>query len=113
LWLKLICYNPLMNLWLIRQKIRKDEYDLSEHAHRERQAEQITMEEIEQTLYHGGIIEEYLDDPRGESCLIGSKSLHIVCGWRGERLLVVTVYRPKKPVWINWKTRAKELKSRG
>ncbi|MGH7203012.1 MAG: hypothetical protein ACREHC_01045 [Candidatus Levyibacteriota bacterium] len=40
------------------------------------------------------------------------KALHIVCGMRGERLLIVTVYRPKKPTWIDYKTRAKEIKSR-
>jgi len=40
------------------------------------------------------------------------KLTHVVCGKRGKRLLILTVYRPKLPVWIDYKTRVKELKSR-
>lgn len=105
-----------MDIRLIRRKVRLEEYDLSVHAHLERQDEQITVEEIEKTLLNGGIIEKYPDDPRGESCLVAGEVsgqlLHVVCGFRGDKLLIVTVYRPKLPVWIDLKTRAKELKSR-
>ena len=101
-----------MDIKLVRRKVRAGEYDLSEHAHQERQEERITVDEIEKTILKGVIIEEYPKDPRGKSCLIGMKALHVVCGFRGERLLIVTNYRPKEPTWINWKTRAKELKSR-
>lgn len=101
-----------MDIKIIRRKVKAGEYDLSEHAHRERQAEQITTEEIEKTLLKGDIIEKYQKDPRGESYLVASKKLHVVCGFRGERLLIVTNYRPQSPIWIDWKTRAKELKSR-
>ena len=101
-----------MDIKLIRSKILSGEYDLSEHAHKERQEEQITVEEIEKTILKGAIIEKYLKDPRGKSCLVGTKNLHLVCGFRSERLLIVTNYRPKKPTWTNWKTRAKELKNR-
>ncbi len=101
-----------MDIKWIREKVRLNEYDLSSHAHQERQEEQITIEEIEKTLLKGSIIEEYPSDPRGQSCLVAIKSLHVVCGIRNERLLIVTNYRPIPPTWVNWKTRAKELKSR-
>lgn len=101
-----------MDIRLIRKEVRKGEYDLSYHAHQERQEEQITIEEIETTILKGGIIEEYPNDPRGESCLVASRNLHVVCGFRKERLLIVTNYRPKPPTWIDYKTRAKELKNR-
>lgn len=105
-----------MDIALIRIKIRAQEYDLSVHAHRERQEEQITIDEIEKTLLEGVIIERYPEDPRGESCLVAGKvtnqALHVVCGMRGSRLLIVTVYRPKEPTWKDYKTRRKELKSR-
>ncbi|OGE25663.1 hypothetical protein A3C26_01725 [Candidatus Daviesbacteria bacterium RIFCSPHIGHO2_02_FULL_39_12] len=101
-----------MDLRVIRRKIKLGEYDLSYHAHTERQEEEITTSEVEQTLLKSGIIETYPEDPRGKSCLIGNKKLHVVCGFRRNRLLVVTVYRPKPPTWIDYKTRAKELKSR-
>lgn len=105
-----------MDILFIRNKIKKEEYDLSVHAHQERQDEQITIAEIENILLKGDIIEIYSKDPRGQSCLVAGKiadiPLHIVCGIRENRLLIVTVYRPKRPTWIDYKTRAKEIKSR-
>ena len=105
-----------MKISFIRDKVRFGEYDLSAHAHRERQEEQITIEEMEQVLLKGAIIEQYPGDVRGESCLVAGrfegKPLHVVCGRRDERLLIVTLYRPKPPIWISLKKRAKELKSR-
>lgn len=105
-----------MDIDEIRKKIQIQQYDLSSHAHQERQEEQITVGEIEKVILEGDIIEKYLNDPRGQSCLVGGKildkSLHVVCGFRGERLLIVTVYRPKLPIWRDYKTRVKEIKSR-
>ncbi len=96
--------------------MRNREYDLSVHAHNERQEDHITVEEIEKVILKGDIIERYPNDPRGGSCLIAgiafTKPLHVVCGKRGKRLLIVTIYRPKQPVWIDYKTRSKEVKSR-
>ena len=105
-----------MDINSIRDNIKENEYDLSEHAHRERQEEQITVSEIERVILEGGIIEQYPSDPRGKRCLVAGKvakqPLHVVCGMRGDRLLIVTVYRPKEPTWRDYKTRTKELESR-
>lgn len=105
-----------MDLKTIKEKVRKQEYDLSLHAHQERQEEQVSIEEIEKAILTGDIIEQYPDDPRGTSCLIAGKAqgrpLHLVCGFRGKRLLIVTVYRPKALIWKDYKTRARRLKSR-
>lgn len=105
-----------MNSSFIKEKIRNGEYDLSIHAHNERQEEQITVKEVKKVLLKGDIIEKYPNDPRGESCLIAGivlkKPLHVVCGMRGNRLLIVTVYRPRPPVWMDYETRLKEIKSR-
>lgn len=105
-----------MDIAFIIKKIRNQEYDFSVHAHNERQEEQIAVEEIEKVLLKGDIIEKYPNDPRGESCLVtgivSKRPLHIVCGKRDDRLLIVTVYIPKPPVWKDYKTRSKELKNR-
>ena len=105
-----------MDLGEIKVKIRKDEYDLSHHAHVERQAEHITIKEIEGTILNGGVIEQYPKDPRGPSVLIGGKvgtrNFHVICGKRNDRILVVTVYEPKLPKWVDYKTRSREVKSR-
>ena len=42
----------------IRKKTKDEEYDLSLHAHQERQEEQITITEIEKALLKGDIIEK-------------------------------------------------------
>ena len=105
-----------MNIAFIKNKVRDQMYEISAHAHQERQEEKITIHEIEKIILKGVILEIYSNDSRGESCLVVGKilniPLHVVCGIRGEKLLIVTVYRPRFPVWINYKTRAKEVKSR-
>lgn len=105
-----------MDLKHIKDKISNNEYDLSEHAHTERQAEHITIKEIEKAILSGEIIESYSKDERGESVLIGAtllnRGLHIVCGTRGGRILIVTVYEPRMPKWIDYKTRSRPLKDR-
>lgn len=73
----------------------------------------ITLDEIKHALLEGDIIEQYPNDSRGPSCLLCTEAIHIVCGTRENRLLVVTNYRPQPPVWKDYKTRTKELKSRG
>lgn len=84
-----------MDIAFIRKKVRSGEYDLSAHAHQERQQEQITIDEIEKVLLKGDIIERYPNDPRGKSGLVGAavskKPLHAICGTRNNRLLIVTV----------------------
>ena len=105
-----------MDIDFIKKRVSSNEYDLSLHAHNERQEEQITIDEIEKVLLRGVIIEQYPNDPRGGSCLVAGrvskKPLHVVCGVRGKRLLIITVYRPRPPVWINYKIRTKETKNR-
>jgi len=62
----------------------------------------ITVWELEDALRDCEIIENYLDDTRGESCLIlgfcESKPIHAVCTIRTdpEELLLITVYDPSK-----------------
>lgn len=105
-----------MDLKQIQNKVNNNEYDLSEHAHTERQAEQISIKEIEKAILSGEIIENYPKDFRGYSVLIGAellnRSLHVVCGAKGGRILIVTVYEPKPPKWIDYKTRSRPLKDR-
>lgn len=89
----------------IKAAVENDEFVLSQHAHEERQAESIGIDDIKTAILGGEIIESYLEDKRGESCLISGYSnvrpIHVVCGkskigW----LKVITVYIPKPPKWI-------------
>lgn len=96
----------------IREAAGKNQFQLTEHAHDERQQEPIKVEEIKEALINCEILEDYSDDPRGASCLVlgysGEKPVHIVCGQaKNQWLLIITVYIPRLPKWIDPRTRAK------
>ncbi len=95
-----------MQIDRLRKRIRSNRYEISLHAQKERCEEEISIQEIEQAILRGEIIEDYPQDRRGPSCLVlgysGNKPIHIVCsiltnGW----LRIITVYIPKMPKWIN------------
>ena len=96
----------------IQERANKNEFLLTGHAHKERQEEFIKTKEIRAALISGEILENYPDDPRGPSCLIlgfsEGRAIHVVCGrTKGDWLLIITVYIPTLPKWINERKRAK------
>jgi len=98
-----------MDIEIIKQLVREDRYLYSVHAEIERKTDELTFMQIEEALLNGKILEEYSDTGRGESCLIvgfaGETPIHTVCGWRGERIVLITVYVPKPPKFIDPWTR--------
>jgi hypothetical protein len=86
----------------IRRLVSEGRYEFSKHAEREREADKITVGELEQALMRCEVIEDYPDDPRGPSSLVlgfaGERPVHAVCAVRDdpEELLLVTVYDPSK-----------------
>jgi hypothetical protein len=86
----------------IQERTRKGTYYFSKHGDQERQNDNLTIAEVEEALLAGRILEQYEDTGRGESCLIvgftgNGKPIHIVCGRRGDGLVVITVYIPQSP----------------
>lgn len=98
-----------MDITQIKAKIRNNQYAYSHHAEIERKAQDLTFAQIEQALLNSEILEEYSDTGRGPSCLLvgfaGETPIHTVCGWRGEKLVIVTVYIPRPPKFIDPWTR--------
>lgn len=99
-----------MEIHTIQEQVRQGEYEISFHAEKERYAEDISLSDIETTILNGKILEDYSDDPRGESCLIlgyaEERSIHVVCGYTSTRSIrVITVYLPKQPKWQDERTR--------
>lgn len=89
----------------IQKHIKKKDYLFSEHADEEKTKDKLKIKEIEEAILCGEIIEERLDDPRGESRLIAGKSssgrtIHIVIGIRLDKPLIVTNYIPSEAEWI-------------
>ena len=99
-----------MKIEEIGEKIKHNEYEITFHA--EKDAENITLPDLDAAISNGEILEEYPNDPRGLSCLIlgysQNQPIHIVCGYTSAGWIrVVTVYVPKLPKWINERVRVK------
>ena len=89
-------------------KVRCDQYVYTHHADIERRADALTFAQVEEALLNGEILEAYPDTGRGESCLVlgfsGEMPVHIVCGWRGGKVALITVYVPGPPKFVDpWK----------
>jgi hypothetical protein len=90
----------------IHSRIRAGQYYFSRHGDQERQNDNLTLEEIEEALLTGRILEQYEDTGRGESCLVvgfteSGKPLHMVCGEIEDRIVIITVYIPTPPKFKN------------
>lgn len=98
-----------MDIEEIKAKVRENKYVYTLHAEIEAKAENLTFAEIEQGLLNGEILEQYSDTGRGESCLVlgfaENIPIHVICGWRGDRIAIVTVYIPRPPKFIDARTR--------
>ena len=98
-----------MNIDEIRALVQADRYVYSVHADFERKADNLTLAQVEKAILDGTILEHYLDTGRGASCLIVGVSdnvpIHVVCGWRGERIVLITVYIPRPPKFTDPWTR--------
>lgn len=100
-----------LTIELIRERTAASDYELSLHADEERLAETLTIAQLEEVLQSAELLEDYPSDPRGPSCLVlgyvDGSPVHVVCGRTKQgRLIVITVYRPKMPKWLDERRRA-------
>ena len=96
----------------IRQAIRSGDYRLTRHAELERDADGITMDELEEAFASGMVelLEDYSDDPKGHSMLVlgftdAGMPMHAVIGLSRSKVAFVTVYRPDPLKWDDWRWR--------
>lgn len=94
-----------MDFKKIQKLIKKKDYLFSDHADDERTKDKLTVEEVEEAILSGKVIEERLDDPRGESRLVAGKTnagkmIHVVIGLRFGKPVIVTNYIPSQEEWI-------------
>ncbi len=98
-----------MDIEEIKARVRADQYVYTSHAEVERKADELTFAQVEEALLNGQILEQYPDTGRGESCLVlgftGGIPIHVVCGWRGEKIALITVYIPRQPRFVDPWTR--------
>ena len=95
-----------MDIDWIKKCIFNNSYYFTSHADIERMNDNLKIIDIEQAILSGRILEIYKNDIRGHSCLIVGFSdnaipIHIVCGERNNKLVIITVYIPKPPKFKN------------
>ncbi len=64
----------------------------------------ITTAEVRYVVENGTVIESYLDDPRGASCLMlgygeEGRAIHVVCSPKPDFLAIITAYLPDSDEW--------------
>lgn len=101
-----VVMGNMFDIEWIRNQIRSGQEYFSRHADQERQNDNLTIAEVKEALLNGRILEQYADTGRGESCLVAGfsnngKPVHVVCGEREDRLIIITVYIPSPPKFIN------------
>ena len=73
----------------------------------------ISTQEVRSVILRGEVIEDYLEDVRGHSCLMFGRGaedrpVHVVCAPKRDYLAVITVYLPSADQWVlDWRTRRK------
>lgn len=93
----------------IRDKIRKGEYRLSDHAVKRMIERYIDRSEVENAIMRGEIIEKYPNDKYSPSCLIYGKTeeerdLHVQISLP-PTVVVITTYEPDPLEWIDCRIR--------
>ena len=74
----------------------------------------ISIEDIENAVINGEIIEQYPNDYPYPSCLVigytfNKRALHVVCGSNGIELWLITAYYPNPELWMdNYRQRRKK-----
>jgi hypothetical protein len=110
-------YNEKLGFMDIQWIHRKcqEPFVITGHADEECVEDDISLADIKRALGAGEILEQYADrkDLRGDSCLmlghgVDRTPIHMVLARNNsDRLVVVTVYRPMPPKWVNERTRRK------
>ncbi|MCL4835884.1 MAG: DUF4258 domain-containing protein [Caldilineaceae bacterium] len=89
----------------IQRAVRRRQYIYSSHADLKRKARGLTIAQVRTALLRGEILEEYPDTGRGESCLVlgfaREQPVHIVCGKLGDQIVLITVYVPEPPNFVD------------
>ncbi|AEM78214.1 DUF4258 domain-containing protein [Thermoanaerobacter wiegelii] len=98
-----------LDIKTIKKLILKGQWFLSEHALDRLIERNLRISDVLVSILNGEIIETYPEDPRGYSCLVlGRKDelfIHTVCGFIKDNLVIITVYIPEPPKWIDERTR--------
>ncbi len=94
-----------MALEQLRSQAATGNVRLTQHAHQEMVEEEITLDQLLETIVSGQVLENYPEHRRGACCLVNGttkegRPLHIVCTTALPVLIIITAYEPKAPRWV-------------
>ena len=78
---------------------------ITQHAQQEMVEEDISLDDLLETISQGQILEDYPQHKRGACCLLSGltaegRAIHVVCTTARPTLIIVTVYEPKPAKWV-------------
>ncbi|MFZ0547437.1 MAG: DUF4258 domain-containing protein [Candidatus Promineifilaceae bacterium] len=82
----------------IRRAVRERQYQMTDHALDEADADDLTLDDIRNVLLSGVLDSTYTDDPRGVRYVVrgdvDEKEVDVVCRFQsdGRLLIIITVY---------------------
>jgi hypothetical protein len=96
--------NTNATLETIRAQAVAEQLRITAHAQQEMVEEDITLDEVLQSIIAACILEDYPEHQRGPCCLLLGETqvgrpLHIVCTTAQPMLIIITAYEPKPPKW--------------
>jgi hypothetical protein len=89
----------------LRSQVADEKVRVTQHAQQEMAEENIALSEVFEALSNSRILEHYPNHRRGACCLLNGytknkRPLHIVCTTTRPTLIIITVYKPIPPKWI-------------
>lgn len=91
----------------IRAKIQAGQFEFSKHAVDQSITRQISVQELREAIINSEVIEDYLNDKYGPSCLVLGRTqtgrlLHLQCSYPSrQRVKIITLYEPDPNEWID------------
>lgn len=90
----------------IQEQAKAEVFRITQHALEEMDAEKVTLVEVLAAIANGQILEYYTEHKRGPCCLLYGQThqkrpLHVVCTTAQPVLIIITVYVPLLPKWVN------------
>ncbi len=78
---------------------------ITQHAQQEMVEEDISLDDLLETISQGQILEDYPQHKRGACCLLSGlttagRAIHVVCTTARPTLIIITVYEPMPPKWV-------------
>ncbi len=89
----------------LRRKVAENRFEFSKHAVDQSILRKIKIQEIQEAIANGQIIEDYPNDKYGPSFLIfgftsAQRPIHVQCSYPSRPLIkIITVYEPSLEKW--------------